>query len=60
MALLLHFYPGFVIFSHNPPKFQADSIFTIEKKKLGDKITTLSAKTMESINTAPQLELDLK
>jgi mRNA interferase MazF len=30
----------------NPTKFQADSIFTIEKTELGEKITFLSAEIM--------------
>ncbi|MEA3506137.1 MAG: type II toxin-antitoxin system PemK/MazF family toxin [Elusimicrobiota bacterium] len=43
-----------------PVKFQADSIFTIEKKNLGEKITELSSKTMAGIDTALQIELDMK
>jgi mRNA-degrading endonuclease toxin of MazEF toxin-antitoxin module len=43
-----------------PTKFQADSIFTIEKKELGDKITSLSADIMKEINRALQIELNLE
>jgi len=43
-----------------PTKFQADSIFTIEKKDLGEKITELFPDIMADINTALQIELDLK
>lgn len=56
-------YPVEVLVKENfskPTKFQADSIFTIEKKELGKKITKLSSQTMEDINTALQIELDLK
>ncbi|MDA3792546.1 MAG: type II toxin-antitoxin system PemK/MazF family toxin [Elusimicrobia bacterium] len=44
----------------NPTKFQADSIFTINKDELGKKITTLSSDVMISINTALQIELALE
>ena len=40
-------------------KFQADSIFTIGKEELGEKITTLSAFIMSNIKTALQIELNL-
>jgi len=43
-----------------PTKFQADSIFTIEKTELGEKITSLSADIMKDINLALQLELNLE
>ena len=43
-----------------PTKFQADSIFTIEKTELGERITSLSAEIMEDINRALQIELDLE
>lgn len=43
-----------------PIKFQADSIFTIEKTELGEKITSLSADIMKDINLALQLELNLE
>jgi len=43
-----------------PTKFQADSIFTIEKKDLGEKITELFPDIMTDIMTALQIELDLK
>jgi len=42
-----------------PTKFQADSIFTIEKTELGEKITSLSADMMKEINLALQIELNL-
>lgn len=42
-----------------PTKFQADSIFTIEKEELGEKITELSTDIMADVNTALQIELDL-
>ena len=43
-----------------PTKFQADSIFTIEKTELGEKITSLSPDVLNEINRALQLELNLK
>lgn len=43
-----------------PTKFQADSIFTIEKTELGEKITFLSTEIMEDINRALKMELDLE
>jgi mRNA interferase MazF len=43
-----------------PTKFQADSIFTIEKTELGEKITSLSVEIMEDINRALQIELGLE
>ena len=43
-----------------PTKFQADSIFTIEKTELGERITSLSAERMEDINRSLQIELDLE
>jgi mRNA interferase MazF len=43
-----------------PTKFQADSIFTIEKTELGEKITSLSADIMNEINRALQIELNLE
>jgi mRNA interferase MazF len=43
-----------------PTKFQADSIFTISKEELGEKITELSLDIMADINTALQIELDLE
>ena len=43
-----------------PTKFQADSIFTIEKTELGERITSLSAEIMEDINRSLQIELDLE
>ena len=43
-----------------PTKFQADSIFTIEKEELGEKITELSPDIMADINTALQIELNLE
>jgi mRNA interferase MazF len=42
-----------------PTKFQADSIFTISKKELGQKITQLSSEAMTNINAALQIELAL-
>lgn len=44
----------------NPTKFQADSIFTIEKTELGEKITSLSSDMMHEINRALQIELTLE
>lgn len=43
-----------------PTKFQADSIFTIEKNELGEKITSLSSDVMNEINQALQIELNLE
>jgi len=43
-----------------PTKFQADSVFTIEKTELGEKITSLSADIINEINRALQLELNLE
>jgi len=43
-----------------PTKFQADSIFTIEKEELGEKITELSPDIMADINIALQIELNLE
>ena len=43
-----------------PTKFQADSIFTIDKEELGEKITELSPDIMADINTALQIELNLE
>ena len=43
-----------------PTKFQADSIFTIEKEELGEKITELSPDIMADVNTALQIELNLE
>lgn len=43
-----------------PTKFQADSIFTIEKTELGEKITSLSSDMMKEINRALQIELNLE
>jgi len=43
-----------------PTKFQADSIFTIEKEELGEKITTVSTEMMNEINRALQIELNLE
>ena len=43
-----------------PTKFQADSIFTIGKEELGEKITELSPDIMADINTALQIELNLE
>jgi len=43
-----------------PTKFQADSIFTIEKEELGEKITELSPDIMVDVNTALQIELNLE
>ena len=43
-----------------PTKFQADSIFTIGKEELGEKITELSLDIMADINTALQIELNLE
>lgn len=43
-----------------PTKFQADSIFTIEKAELGERITSLTAEVMEDIKRALQIELDLE
>ena len=41
-------------------KFQADSIFTIGKEELGEKITELSPDIMADVNTALQIELNLE
>ena len=43
-----------------PTKFQADSIFTIEKTELEERITSLSAEIMKDINRSLQIELDLE
>ncbi len=43
-----------------PTKFQADSIFTIEKEELGEKITSISADKMDEIKRALQFELHLE
>ena len=43
-----------------PTKFQADSIFTIGKEELGEKITELSPDIMLDVNTALQIELNLE
>lgn len=43
-----------------PTKFQADSIFTIYKNKLGEKIGRISADVMSIINNALTIELDIK
>jgi len=43
-----------------PTKFQADSIFTIGKEELGEKITELSPDIMVDVNTALQIELNLE
>ncbi len=43
-----------------PTKFQADSIFTIGKEELGEKITELSPDIMADVNTALQIELHLE
>jgi len=43
-----------------PTKFQTDSIFTIGKEELGEKITELSPDIMADINTALQIELNLE
>jgi mRNA interferase MazF len=43
-----------------PTKFQADSIFTIGKEELGERITELSPDIMTDINTALQIELNLE
>ena len=43
-----------------PNKFQADSIFTIEKTELGEKITFLSHDVMNEINRALKIELNLE
>jgi len=43
-----------------PTKFQADSIFTIGKEELGEKITELSPDIMANVNTALQIELHLE
>ena len=43
-----------------PTKFQADSIFTIGKEELGEKITELSPDIMANVNTALQIELNLE
>lgn len=43
-----------------PTKFQADSIYTIEKTELGEKITSISSDMMIEINKALQIELNLE
>ena len=43
-----------------PTKFQADSIFTIGKEELGEKITELSPDIIADINTTLQIELNLE
>lgn len=43
-----------------PTKFQADSIFTIGKEELGEKITELSPDIMADVNTVLQIELNLE
>jgi len=43
-----------------PTKFQADSIFTIGKEELGEKITELSPDIMADVNAALQIELNLE
>jgi mRNA-degrading endonuclease toxin of MazEF toxin-antitoxin module len=43
-----------------PTKFQADSIFTIGKEELGERITELSPNIMADIDTALQIELNLE
>jgi len=43
-----------------PTKFQADSIFTIEKKELGEKITELPPNIMANVNATLKIELDLE
>lgn len=43
-----------------PTKFQADSIFTIEKNELGEIITSLSSDVMNEINQALQVVLNLE
>ncbi len=43
-----------------PTKFQVDSIFTIGKEELGEKITELSPDIMADVNTALQIELHLE
>jgi len=43
-----------------PTKFQADSIFTIEKTELGEKIISLSPDMMNEINRALRIELTLE
>jgi mRNA-degrading endonuclease toxin of MazEF toxin-antitoxin module len=43
-----------------PTKFQADSIFTIEKDELGEKINEFSPDIMANVNTALQIELNLE
>ncbi|HPK86952.1 MAG TPA: type II toxin-antitoxin system PemK/MazF family toxin [Atribacterota bacterium] len=43
-----------------PTKFQADSIFTIEKTELGEKITTLPLNIMQEVNRALRIELYLE
>ena len=45
---------------YKPTKFQADSIFTIGKEELGEKITELSPDIMADVNTALQIELNLE
>ena len=51
-------YPVEVIISagfDKPTKFQADSIFTIEKEELGKKITSLPPDIMKEMNRALQI-----
>ena len=43
-----------------PTKFQADSIFTIGKEELGEKIAEISPDIMADVNTALQIELNLE
>jgi len=43
-----------------PTKFQADSIFTIYKEELGEKITEFSPDIMVDVNIALQIELNLE
>ncbi|HOR41919.1 MAG TPA: type II toxin-antitoxin system PemK/MazF family toxin [Atribacterota bacterium] len=43
-----------------PTKFQADSIFTIDKTELGEKITTLPLNIMQEVNRALRIELYLE
>ena len=42
-----------------PTKFQADSIFTISRDELGERIGRLPAPVMDRISQALRLELDL-
>ena len=43
-----------------PTKFQADSIFTIEKTELGEKIIALPLNIMQEVNRALRIELYLE